>query len=136
MPELKVEEDRQIAQELYTADTSKIHVFALVIVSPSFNINQATFDVISYNIDNFTNKNYRTEGTLVDNKFILITVAGFVDYRTALEYYNGFLVEKYVRNPSGAKMYSFLINNENLLILKNDKNPERYNIFFLEKYLK
>jgi tetratricopeptide (TPR) repeat protein len=136
LPELKVEEDRQIAQELYVADTTKTHMFALIIANPSFNINQATFDVISYNIDNFTNKNYRTEGTLVDNKFYLITVSGFPDYRTALDYYNGFLVEKYVRNPSASKMYSFLINSDNLLILKGDKNPERYNIFFIEKYLK
>ncbi len=136
MPELKIEEDRQIAQELYVADTTRNHMFALVIADPAFNINQATFDVISYNIDNYTNKNYRTEGNLVDNKFIIITVSGFPDYRTALDYYNGFLVEKFVRNVPGSKMYSFLISNDNLVILKNDKNPERYNIFFLEKYLR
>ena len=135
LPELKVEEDRAIAQELYVADTTLIHVFALVIADPAFNINQATFDVISYNIDNYTNKNYKTEGSLVD-KFMMITVSGFQDYRTALDYYNGFLVEKYVRNSSGSKMFSFLISNDNLIILKNDKNPDRYNIFFIEKYLK
>ena len=136
LPELKVEEDRQIAQELYIADTTKNHVFALVIANPSFNINQATFDVISYNIDNFTNKNYKTEGSLVDNSFYIITVAGFTSYKSALEYYNSFLAEKYVRNPSSSKMYSFLIHSENLLILKTDKNPERYNIFFIDNYLK
>jgi tetratricopeptide (TPR) repeat protein len=136
LPELKVEEDRKIAQELYVADTTQNHVFALIIVDPGFNINQATFDVISYNIDNFTNKNYRTEGNLIDNKFILITVSGFPDYQTALSYYNGFLVEKSVRNASGSKMYSFIINDGNLKILKTDKNPERYNIFFIEKYLR
>jgi lipopolysaccharide biosynthesis regulator YciM/outer membrane protein assembly factor BamD (BamD/ComL family) len=135
LPELKVEEDRAIAQELYVADTTLIHVFTLIIADPAFNINQATFDVISYNIDNFTNRNYKTEGSLVD-KFMMITVSGFQDYKTALDYYNGFLVEKYVRNSSGAKMFSFLISNDNLIILKNDKNPDRYNIFFIEKYLK
>ena len=61
-PELKVEEDKEIAAELYIADTTATHVFALIITDPAFNINQATFDVISYNIDNYTNKNYRTEG--------------------------------------------------------------------------
>jgi len=136
MPELKIEEDRQIAQELYTADTTRIHVFALVIENPAFNINQATFDVISFNIDNYTNKNYKTEGNLINNKFFIITVSGFQDYSTALNYYNSFLVEKYVRNAVGAKMFSFIISDENLIILKNDKNPERYNIFFIEKYLR
>lgn len=136
LPELKVEEDRAIAQELYVADTTRNHLFALIIADPAFNINQATFDVISYNIDNYTNKNYRTEGSQVDGKYMMITVSGFEDYETALNYYNGFLVEKYVRNISNRKIFSFLISNDNLIILNNDKKPERYNIFFIEQYLK
>ncbi len=136
IPELKVEEDKQIAEELYKVDTTGIPVFVLIIPDPAFNINQASFDVISYNIDNYTNKNYKTEGILVDNKYIMITVSGFSDFAQTLEYYKAFLVEKYVRNPSGAKMMSFIINNENLKVLNNDKKPERYNIFFREKYLK
>jgi tetratricopeptide (TPR) repeat protein len=136
IPELKVEEDKQIAEELYKVDTTGIHVFVLIIPDPAFNINQASFDVISYNIDNYTNKNYKTEGVLVDNKYIMITVSGFPDFAQTREYYKAFLVEKYVRNPSGVKMMSFIINNENLKVLNNDKKPERYNIFFREKYLK
>jgi TolA-binding protein len=136
MPELKVEEEKAIAQELYAADTTKNHLFTLIIADPAFNINQATFDVISYNIDNYTNKNYRTEGNLIDNKLILITVSGFPDYRTAFDYYKGFIIDKYVRNVTVSKMYSFLISDDNLIILKQDKNPERYNIFFIENYLK
>jgi len=136
LPELKVEEDRAIAQELYVADTTLNHLFALIISDQAFNINQATFDVISYNIDNYTNKNYRTEGNLVDGKYIMITVSGFPDYKTALDYYNGFLVEKYVRNSSNTRMFSFLISNDNLIILNKDKQPDRYNNFFIEKYLK
>ncbi len=53
-------------------------------MDPSFNINQASFDVISYNIDNYTNKNYRTDGQLVDNKYVMITVSGFTDNTQAL----------------------------------------------------
>ena len=51
----------------------------LIITDPAFNLNQASFDVISYNIDNYTNKNFKTEGSLVDNKYIMITVSGFSD---------------------------------------------------------
>ncbi|MBK7134248.1 MAG: tetratricopeptide repeat protein [Bacteroidales bacterium] len=136
MPELKVEEDKQIAAELFFADTIATHVYALIIPDPAFNINLATFDVISYNIDNFTNKNYRTEGTLVDNKYIMITVSGFADYAQALSYYNLFKPDTYIRNAKGAKIMSFIISNENLKILNTDKNPQRYQLFFMEKYLK
>ncbi|HPT20426.1 MAG TPA: tetratricopeptide repeat protein [Bacteroidales bacterium] len=136
MPELKFEEDKEIAAELYVADKSVKHVFALVINNPSFNINQATFDVISFNIDNFTNKNLKTAGELVDNKYIIIVVSGFADYSQAFDYYNLFDMEKSVRNSSNARMMKFVISNDNLKILNNDKNPERYQIFFKENYLK
>ncbi len=135
-PELKVEEDKKIATEIYVADTTSNHVFALIIKDPGFNLNQASFDVISYNIDNFTNKNYKTEGVLIDNKFILITVSGFPDFSRAMDYYRNFKTEKLIRNPTGAKMMTFIISANNLKAFKNDKNPDRYQLFFSEKYLK
>lgn len=135
MPELKVEEEKVIAKELYLADTTQAHIFALIIADPGFNINQATFDVISYNIDNYTNKNYRTEGSLVDNKYFIITVAGFADYSLAYDYYRKFATEKRVRNPSGSSIFSFLISSENLKVLNTDKNPDRYRLFFMENYM-
>jgi len=135
LPELKVEEEKEIAMELFIADTASTHVFALVINDPAFNINLATFDVISYNIDNYTNKNYRTEGTLVDNKYIIIVVSGFSGYTQTLDYYNTFKTEKLVRNSSGSNMYTFIISSNNLNVLTKDKNPDRYLLFFKENYL-
>ena len=135
-PELKVEEDKVIAAELYKKDTTVTHVFALIITDPAFNINQATFDVISYNIDNYTNKNYRTEGSLVPKKYIMIAVSGFSNYGQALDYYNKFSAEKNVRNSSGKNMMTFIITMENLKILNKDGNPGRYQLFFKENYLK
>jgi DNA-directed RNA polymerase beta subunit len=135
-PELKVEEDKKVAEEIYTSDTTSNHVFVLIISDPAFNLNQASFDVISYNIDNFTNKNYKTVGSLVDNKFIQIIVSGFHDFTQAFDYYNAFKTEKLVRNTTGVKMMTFIINDNNLKVLKNDKDPLRYQLFFKEKYLK
>ncbi len=136
LPELKVEEEKEIAQELFVADTTKSHVFVLIIEDPAFNINQANFDVISYNIDNFTNENYRTQGELVDNKYIIITVSGFPNYGKALAYYSAFKTDELVRNISGAKMFTFIISTDNLNVLNKDKYPERYRLFFQENYLK
>ena len=108
----------------------------LIINDPAFNLNQTSFDVISYNIDNFTNKNYKTVGALVDNKFIQIIVSGFSDFAQALNYYDTFKTEKIVRNLSGVKMMTFIISDSNLKVLKNDKDPGRYLLFFKDKYLK
>ncbi len=136
VPELKIEEDKKIASELYIADTTVNHIFVLIITNPAFNINLATFDVISYNIDNYTNKNYRTEGSLIDNKYIMITVSGFSEYSQAFSYYTSFKTDQIVRNSSGAKMITFIINDKNLKVFNNDKNPGRYQLFFMENYVK
>jgi tetratricopeptide (TPR) repeat protein len=135
IPTLKVEEDKQIASEIYVEDKSSPHLFALIIQNASFNINQAIFDVISYNIDNYKNKNFRTEGTLVENKYIMITVSGFADMQAAMDYYKTFLTDKIIRNASGSAMMTFIIGKPNLEALSKDKNPERYKLFFNEKYL-
>ena len=135
IPELKVEEDRQIASEIYIADSTSQHVFALIIMSANFNINQVTFDVISYNIDNYTNSNFRTEGAVVDDKYIMLTVSGFADITSALEYYRSFRTGEIVRNPAGSQMMTFIIGRKNLETLGKDKNPERYRLFFTDKYL-
>lgn len=134
LPDLKIEEDQQIAKELYVADTIPIHSFALIISDPAFNINQASFDVISHNIDNFTDKNYRTEGLLVNNNYIMITVSGFNSNKEAWSYFDSFKPDKIIRNISPGTFMTFLINNENLKALEKDKNPERYLLFFREKY--
>jgi len=104
-------------------------------MDPGFNVNQASFDVISYNIDNYTNKNYRTEGSLVDNKYIMIKVSGFPDNNDVRRYYQDFRADRLIRNSSGLSMMKFLINETNLRALESDKNPERYHLFFREQYL-
>ena len=135
-PELKVEEDKKIANELYVDDKTVPHTFCLVISDPAFNINQASFDVISYNIDNYTNKNFKTPAELIEKKFVLITVTGYADYNQSMDYFNTCKTDKAVRNTTSARMMTFLINDNNLRVLKNDKDPERYLLFFNEKYLK
>ncbi|MBM3419758.1 MAG: tetratricopeptide repeat protein [Bacteroidetes bacterium] len=135
LPELRVEEDRQIAAEIYIHEPGTEHLFALIIEDPAFNINQATFDVINFNIDNYTNKNFRAEGNLIDNKFILLTVGRFTETAEALQYYNNFDALRIIRNSTPATTKTFIISARNLDTLKSDKDPSRYMLFFREKYL-
>ena len=135
IPQLKVEEEKQVAKEIYREEKNSPHTFALIIQNAGFNINQATFDVISYNIDNYSNQNYRTQGSLVENKYIMIMVSGFADLQSAMDYYNAFNLARVVRNPSGSPMMTFIIGKTNLDVLNNDKNPERYRLYFNDNYL-
>jgi hypothetical protein len=65
----------------------------------------------------------------------MITVSGFADLKAAMDYYNSFRMDKIVRNASGSPMMTFIIGTKNLDALKKDKDPERYRLFFNEKYL-
>ena len=135
IPQLKVEEDKQIASEIYVEEKESPHTFVIIVMNPVFNMNQATFDLISYNIDNYTNNNYRTQATLIDDRFVMLTVTGFSNTAEAMKYYNTFNVEQVVRNPSNSRIMTFIIGKGNLEALLKDKNPERYRLFFNEKYL-
>lgn len=134
MPELKIEEEKIIASDLFVKDTTNLLYFIVIIEDRNFNLNQASFDIISYNIDNYTNKNYRTEGIMTDNRYLMITVSGFAGNSEAWDYFRNFRHEKIIRNPSGTKIYTFLINKTNLEILRKDRNPERYFLFFNENF--
>jgi len=135
LPGLRLEEEKEIAMELFVADTTSAHFFIIIIANPGFNMNQAVFDVISYNIDNYTNNNYRTQGELIDKKYLMITVSGFAKYRQSMDYFKSFNTARIVRNPSASEIYSFIISSKNLQVLNTDRNPERYMLFFRENYL-
>ena len=124
-PELKVEEDRLVAAELYLYEPEAPHLFVLLIENPDFNINQATFDVINYNIDNYTTKNFRASGELIDNKFIVISVGPFTTAADALTYYNAFKPLTTIRNSTPATTKTFIITPKNLDVLLTDKDPAR-----------
>ncbi len=134
-PEIKIEEEKQVAATLFDSDTTARLSFCLVITGNEININQVSFDVISYNIDNYTNKNFRTEGSLTDDRYVIVYVSGFSDNNEAWDYFRAFSPARVLRNPSETGVMTFLISSSNRAILENDKNPERYLLFFRDNYL-
>src|SRR5512133_2936750 len=77
IPEIRIADDIKIAETLYLADTLQPHYVLLVAANVSANLNQMVFDVINFNLDNFSDRNYRTEGTAAENRFLMITVGTF-----------------------------------------------------------
>jgi hypothetical protein len=65
----------------------------------------------------------------------MLTVSGFQKTDDAIEYYRAFRTEDVIRNPSESKIISFIIGKTNLEAFRKDKNPDRYLLFFREKYL-
>jgi len=136
VPGLKEEEVIQIAKQLYdTLDTAPYR-FILILKDPNLDMNRLAFDVINYNIDNYTNENYNTRGELVNNEYISITVGTFQDITTAMYYYNKFNPSEILRNTGESEILSFIISSSNYEELNADKDADKYYLFFRENYLK
>ncbi|MDZ7739142.1 MAG: tetratricopeptide repeat protein [Bacteroidales bacterium] len=134
VPELKEEDEREIAVSLYDTLQTPPYRFMLVIMDKDLDINRLTFDVINYNIDNYTNENYNTRGELVDDEYISITVGTFPGIGAAMDYYKSFSPADILRNTGETEIFSFIISSSNYESLIRDKNAGRYYLFFRENY--
>ncbi len=135
VPELKQEEEKEIAKNIYLTDISGPHSFVIIIKNPKLDINRLTFDVINYNIDNYTNLNYSSRGELVDDSYIMITVEPLADEFVAADYYNRFDYASVFNNLGNAEIMIFTITPANMDVFRNDKDPDRYYLFFEDNYL-
>lgn len=134
IPAIQVAEDTHIAEELYEQDTLQPHYVMIIAGNVQANLNQMVFDVINFNLDNFTDKNYRTEGKTVDTDYILITVGTFKDAAEAAAWLRAFNPSAYIREAGSADLSLFIISRDNLEKFTNDKNINRYRIFYENAY--
>lgn len=135
IPQLKIEEEQQIARELFSRDITGPHYFVAVIMNHNEDINRLTFDVINFNIDNYTSDNYSANGELIGNRFVMITVGTFPGREEATAYMNSFDPALIFGNHTSSRVITFIITPDNMSILKKENDPEKYNLFFLENYL-
>jgi len=136
VPELKVEEEREIAVQLYDTIDNAPYRFIMILKDKTLDVNRLVFDVINYNIDNYTDNNYNTRGELVDDNYIMITVGLFEDFTSAMDYYNIFRPSQILRNTGGSEIFTFIISSSNFDNYNTDKDPDRYYLFFRENFLK
>jgi len=134
IPALQVAEDTRIAEELYEADTAQTHYVIVIAENIQANMNQMVFDVINYNLDNYTDKNYRTEGKVVDNQYILISVGTFENAAGAAGWLGAFDPGANIRGAENANISLYAISRDNLEKLATDKNINRYRIFYETAY--
>ena len=135
LPELKVEEEKEIAEEIYSTELSGPHYFVVILKSNELDVNRLTFDVINFNIDTYTNKNYSTRGELVNDKYIMITVRTLEDEFEAADYYNSFDYTGILKDTGTTEILIFTITEANMEVFLKDKDPDRYNFFFEKHYL-
>lgn len=133
IPGLQVAEDTRIAEEIYKTDSLGPHFIMIIADNLQANLNQMTFDVINFNIDNFSDKNYRTEG-VAEKEFIMITVGVFNNSSEAEIWMRSFNPSQVVREASRTSLSVYLISSMNLDRFRQDRNVARYRIFYENTY--
>ncbi|HUW92226.1 MAG TPA: hypothetical protein VMV74_03600, partial [Bacteroidales bacterium] len=134
IPEIRIADDIKIAETIYVTDTLQPHYVLLVAANIKANLNQMVFDVINFNLDNFSDKNYSSEGTAAENDLLMITVGTFASPSEAMKYLKAFDPLKEIRGAAEAQVSLFIISRDNLPIFRDDRNIERYRIFSDKTY--
>jgi outer membrane protein assembly factor BamD (BamD/ComL family) len=134
-PEMKQTDQAERAKTLYTHTTNDAFIFVWMIDAKE-NINQLAFDVQSFNIDRFTNVDLKYETVRINDRHVLLTVKGLLDYQRAQAYLRTFVMDLHVTQNARYDHTTFLIADANYRILIEDKKPEDYLEFFKREYIK
>jgi tetratricopeptide (TPR) repeat protein len=136
-PILKEEEEEVQARVIYSFEENKPHYFVLVVEKDKVNINQLLFNIISFNIDQYTSEDFITEGEMLDEIHQIITVKSFPEEKAAMEYYTKIKSDLKILSELENTHYDFfIISDTNLNTLLNDKSVSKYLKFFKKQYLR
>ena len=134
---LKQEEEKQIAKEIFFNNEDQEHLFVLALESTDTDINQIIFDIINFNLDNFMNTTFKTEGELLDEGLQIISVRSFENKATASEYFRLINSNTDVfKSIEGMEYSLFVISLDNFETFKQDKSASTYLKFFEENYIR
>jgi tetratricopeptide (TPR) repeat protein len=128
-PETKKAEDTKIAEVIYTINNASEYYFA-VVVNKTEDINQISFDIINFNLDNFSNEKYDVNRDDLGKDYKIITVHGFKSIEAVKKYYSAFFANvDVIKNVKGNKSV-FYISPENFMVLQKQKDADSYTQYF------
>jgi hypothetical protein len=129
-PETKVVEDIKKAEIIYS-DTLESKYFFVVLLSKTEDLNQISFDIINYNLDNFPNEKFEITREEVGKEYKLLTIRSFSKLDSIKKYYDVFTVKlDALKNVKSDKKEFFYITPTNFDILLKQPEADSYLQFF------
>ena len=117
-------------------DSTREHYFLLALRSDE-NVNQASFNLLNYNLDNFNQYNLEVGEFELTDSYNLIFVSLFNNAEGAARYQQ--VIEENIQEIMGdippAKFRMMIISAENFGILSEEKEFNPYYLFYLKHYL-
>ncbi|HEY4788850.1 MAG TPA: hypothetical protein VIH57_22520, partial [Bacteroidales bacterium] len=129
-PETKQQEDLKIAEVTYALEERTIYYVGLVIDKQE-DLNQVMFDIINFNLDNYSNDKLELNNDNLGQKYKIITVRTFADKDKAIGYFKSISAKPDVfKNVKGSTRQLFVISPANLQILQKQETADSYAQFF------
>lgn len=129
-------DDLPNAEKIYKFDEKALHVFVIVVSSKKLNMEQLKFNVLEFDVDNYSDKTYNLAVNDIDT-VKAVTVKPFESKEVAMSYFKKIKTdEKVFKDFKKTDYQYFVISFDNLATLQNDKKIERYIKFFKKYYTK
>jgi len=136
-PEIKEADEAKEAEVIYTEyDPEQEHYFLLALHS-SQNVNQVSFDLLNFNLDNFNQYDLKIEQVELTDNYRIIMVKPFTHSEGALRYMQ-VVVENSIQvmGQIPSDMYRMMIISAgNFETLKQQKIHNPYYLFYQKHYL-
>jgi len=132
-----IQETIEEIEKMYTYSPEDEHCLAIVISKQS-DINQLKFNIINFNLDYYIQESYDLENKEFNDFFSIITIRQFKNEEEGLGYYKKFETEKenIFRDIKNTEYQYFIITDNNLTKLANEKIVRNYLIFYNKNYKK
>ncbi len=138
-PEVKQFQEQQIARTIYNKpNDDDLHLFIITINPLEAKANQAVFNLINFNLDNFSNAGLGVNTEKLSDKATMVIVKMFKKKQEAINYFDASMARKdeIYKDVGIGITGTFIINADNFNILKKEGKEIDYLNFFKDQYKK
>ena len=134
-PETKVQDDIKAAEVTYI-NVETPPFYCAIVVDKKEDINQIVFDLINFNLDNFTNDHLEINNEEMGKTQKIIFIKSFPTKEKGIAYYKTLVAKsETLKNIKGISKTLFLITPANMLLLEKESSPDSYFQFFKKHFL-
>jgi tetratricopeptide (TPR) repeat protein len=120
----------------YVHDINSKFMFVIVVPNTDKKINKYKVDIANFNTKYYSTTKFQPiSNVFLNTETQVITVKEFKGHTAAMDYYKSFILNADNLNEINSKSYqSFIISNDNFILLYKDKNIKGYYNFFLANF--
>lgn len=136
-PVIKEADEAKVAEVIYTDYDPEQEHYLLIAIQSGENINQVSFDLLNYNLDNFNEYDLNVERLELRDGYQMIVVQLFTNAEAAIRY-RDVIRENRATILSGIPESNYrmmLISLDNYEVLSSEKVHNPYYLFYMNHYL-